>query len=493
MRKTLFAGLTQLDPGESLSGDGYSFQQINPARTDRFLELGAVTHRHNAAEPLANPTDELVATVLATGGAIPSETTVYIGFTLLDGDGGETTMSPAIAVTAEPGLPDPEDAPTASASYAAGSLRVDTYYYAVSVTDGVGGETLASPAIDVEREPGYASGQIILSGLDDLVAASSGVAWKVYRATGGGLFEMMETGDSATWTDDGSECADCSTRPPTVNSTSRVNQIVVNVASGSVGAADGYRIYMSLDGSFISPCLAGEYPAGSAGVDIAFTTIDVDDGAPPDVSTSVRGASKIDPDTELLDWHWKRPVASSGLLPIGSGTADGDVRVVIDETEMYTWVASGAAWVPISAAGGGGGGGGGSSFGDWTTATVDPGLDGGIVYYRASEDMLLLYGTVQTTETWTLASGSTWGQGSQFFPIFATPPEWPPGAASHAIVEIRVGDEGSIYVPALIADIGDGNVYVQFTIPGPNTPVATISAYVAVYMFGTTAPATLPF
>jgi hypothetical protein len=73
MRKTLFAGLTELDPSDSLAEDGYAFQQKNPRVTDHFLEIGAVTHRHDAHLPLADPT--VAPSAAASGGCAPTPTT----------------------------------------------------------------------------------------------------------------------------------------------------------------------------------------------------------------------------------------------------------------------------------------------------------------------------------------------------------------------------------------------------------------------------------
>ena len=67
MQKTPFAGLTRLNPNESLSTDGFSFQDSNPALIDYFIQL-ALTHRHDGHPPLADPVGAPSATVETSGG-----------------------------------------------------------------------------------------------------------------------------------------------------------------------------------------------------------------------------------------------------------------------------------------------------------------------------------------------------------------------------------------------------------------------------------------
>src|SRR6476469_6581805 len=99
MRKTLFAGLTVLDEDESVTDDGASFINQDRDTIDRYLELGAKTHRHNAAAGLTDPQAAPSAAVLASGGALPSDTTYTIGYTAEDSNEGETILSPPVTVS----------------------------------------------------------------------------------------------------------------------------------------------------------------------------------------------------------------------------------------------------------------------------------------------------------------------------------------------------------------------------------------------------------
>jgi hypothetical protein len=53
MRKTLFAGLTVLSPDESLLSDDGAFIGRDRETIDRFLEIGAKTHRHTGLPGLS--------------------------------------------------------------------------------------------------------------------------------------------------------------------------------------------------------------------------------------------------------------------------------------------------------------------------------------------------------------------------------------------------------------------------------------------------------
>src|SRR4051794_22637485 len=185
MRKTTFTGLTVLEPGEGLDTDNGAFIGRDRDTIDRFLHFGATLHRHDGKAGLLNPTQAPSGAVVASGSTIPSDLTISIGYTIEDPDGGETMLSPLAVVSTGPALDIPAAAPSARVDYSAGSLLVDTYYYALTWTDGDGGETPAGPAVAAEREPGFASGQVLLSNLTYGMAAEGAVGWRLFRAKGG--------------------------------------------------------------------------------------------------------------------------------------------------------------------------------------------------------------------------------------------------------------------------------------------------------------------
>jgi hypothetical protein len=359
MRKTTFAGLTMLEPGEGLDTDNGAFIERDRETIDHFLQLGAKLHRHNGRAGLGNPQQAASGFVIASGGTIASNLTISLGYTLEDASGGETMLSPLAVVSTASPMNIPTAAPSAAIDYTGGSLLVDTYYYATTWIDGDGGETPSGPAVSVERAPGFASGQVKLSNLTYGMVAAGAVGWRLFRAKGGGTYDLLTTGGLAndTFTDDGLTGVDCDIHPPTdsQNTTNQVSTLEVKLppADANMAKATNINLYASLTGDFSEGSSLGQYPIASAGNSTTFAALNLADVTPPDVNLSIGGASLIDPDTELLDWHWKRPVAASGLL--GSGTL-GDVKLAENTGFLYAVLLPSASaavasqWVRIASA-----------------------------------------------------------------------------------------------------------------------------------------------
>lgn len=350
--KTPFAGYELLEPGDALSSDGYAFQFENPAIADRLGKLGAVTHKHDAHAAMVDPTAAAAVAVAATGGSIPAATPVHVCYTLTDPQGGETLATTPIVLTTAAGYGTPAPGPTVAADYTAGVLLAGTPLYAVTVTDGVGGETALSPAASVTIDPGHANARVLVSGLTAITDASSGssvtAGWRVWKSVdGGSSWNLMATGaySTDTYTDDGSTAGDCTVNPPRTGTTVGANKLTVTVPSaGQPAGATFFSVYASVTGQFLAPCLLGTYPVSDFNVAQVYTALTLLLGQPPAVSSCYPGANPIDPDTDLLGYTWKRTVANFAALPSVSNT-DGDVRETLDTHTLYTW--SGSAWVPL--------------------------------------------------------------------------------------------------------------------------------------------------
>lgn len=341
MEKTTFAGLTKLDSDESILDDGAAFIGRDREIIDLHLERGSKTHRHTGLAGLSNPVGAPSGTAIASGGSIAADLNLNIGFTLQDNARGETLMSPVASVTTPSSLDVPVNAPTAALDYAAGSLTVDTYYYAISYVDAEGGETPLGPPAIAQRQPGYANARVLLSGLTTGMATASAAGWRLYRLRGGGDYAYLASGTSANYTDDGSVSPICDVQPPDddFNTTNGVNSIVVDIPTASeITASDFINLYASEDGDFSGAVFLEQFPVASAGQSVVYRDLVLLDDQPPDVSTAVGDAPKIDPDTELEGNTWKRPVVTVGNLP--GGADDGDIRAVASGgTKLY--VASG--------------------------------------------------------------------------------------------------------------------------------------------------------
>lgn len=352
MKKTFFAGLSVLEPGEPLSDDNGAFTNRDPETTDRFLELGAKTHRHSGLTGIANPSATAVVSIIASGGALPPSTTLSLGYTFEDSDRGETMLSPVTAISTPGAIEAPTNILSAVVNTGAGELLVNTYYYAVTFVDGEGGETPIGPAVTVQRQPGFEHSEVELSGLSTGMAGAGAKGWRLYRAVGGAAYNLLATGTLLTFVDDGTHSLDCSTHPPagSTNTTRGSSQLKVTLPTVPTGTAF-VNVYASVTGDFSGGSRLGRFPAASGGHVAFFTTLELEPQQPPPVNRSVGTAHLIDPETELLEWHWKRPVASEINLPVGAGTAEGDVRLVEDIAEMFVFL--GGTWEPISGGGGG--------------------------------------------------------------------------------------------------------------------------------------------
>lgn len=353
MNKTDFAGLTVLAPGEPLSTDGYAFQSTDRVILDRLLRIGARLHRHDGHDALPDPTDQLETEALTTGGTIAADAEIIATYTLVDEYGGETLPAEpvGIATTASlfPPLSSPETEVQAFAG-AEGGLRPGIVYYAITFLDAAGVETTPGPAVQVDIEPEApevdtegdgtlpTAFQVVISGLADLAAAEEGAAgWRLYKANGLGTMYLLAEGsvnmDSVT--DDGTLCLDCTDTAPTTNDTNGTNSIVLTVPDSPSNNAEGavaFRVYMSYGSSLANPSFIEERPLTDLGVPLNYGSILALQGTPPDVSTAIAGAEKIDPDTDLLDFPFKRPVATYNDLPEG---AQGDMRVTLDDGRLW--------------------------------------------------------------------------------------------------------------------------------------------------------------
>jgi hypothetical protein len=355
--KTPFAGFERLAPGDPLSSDSYALQYLNPLIADKLAKIGAVTHRHDAHAPMPDPGASPTAIVAATGGVIASGTPIHITYTLYDAAAGETLPAPATVVTTGAGYQTPDAPPTTSVDYSTGALLAGNPLYAITVTDGAGGETALGPAASVTIDPGHAHARVALSGLTALTDAASGGAsgagWRLWRSMDGGSdYDLLATGTRAadTFTDAGAG-GDCTVSPPTSGTTVGTGRLTVTVASAEQPTGvTFFSIYADTTGTFAAPCLLGTYPATDFDVAKTYTTLVAQTGQPPAVSQSYPGAGQLNPDTDLLDWHWKRPVDAATSLPM-TGNGDGDTRVTLDTNLIWIWDAGTGVWSQWNPAG----------------------------------------------------------------------------------------------------------------------------------------------
>lgn len=346
MDHTQFAGLTTLLPDDPITSDGGAFLDRNLRITDHYLAIGAKTHRHDGHPGVSRPPTGPGVATLASGGSIDPATVGYFAVTALDVDGGETLISPlGSAVTPNP-FPAPTMPPSAHADYTAGTLRADTYYYGVTLVDGLGGETTISPHATVNRQPGFASGQVLITSLDTLLATAPGaVGWAIYRAAAGGQWAYLVTGSGASFADTGMDCVDCLRGPPTYNTTLKTTAFVVTLPPIPSGAT-AIRVYGGIDPDLPNPALVGTYPISSAGVGVVTVpSMAFGLGVPPPVSTSVGGADPIGPTNIAAGVPTYLAGASGavGSAAVASGWARPAVFLMGGAVDLEgVWVGSGS-------------------------------------------------------------------------------------------------------------------------------------------------------
>jgi hypothetical protein len=361
MDKTPFAGLTRLDPSDPLSEDGFSFQSENPTVLDELLRLALVLHKHDAHAALPNPTEDPTVVSNDAGGTIPADLSITVGYTLLDANGGETALNadPQV-VTTQGGIDTPDAGPDLTHSALAGTLVAGSYAYAVSITDGLGGETLLGPSSDVLVPTGSATNEINVEGLTQIVTDAGGDGWRLWRSINGDAWGLLATGALATddFLDDGTTPCDCGQHPPTTDTgnTNATNQLQVTVPSDAINdQATQFRIYATTDAEFASPSVLGTYDIADLDAIKTYNSLTtLGDGAPPDVSRAMPGADQIDALTDIANLTWRPPVANAAALP--DDDPDGAVRVTLDDNALHIFELAGPTWHDVAGGGGGGSG-----------------------------------------------------------------------------------------------------------------------------------------
>lgn len=360
MEKSTFAGITILDEGESIVLDDGAFTGRDRETIDFFLERGAKTHRHTGLSGISNPVGAPSGLAVNSGGTIPSELDMVIGFTLEDEARGETTLSPTVSVTTADPITRPQSAPTATLDYTAGSLTIDSYYYGLTYVDANGGETPLGPPVLAQRQPGYNNARVLLTGLNTGLAAASAAAWRLYKARAGGQFGYLASGTSAGYTDDGSVSAVLDTNPPPddFNTTNDINTLLVYLPpAGAMGDASFINLYLSTDGDFGGNVFLEQFPVSSAGRTLMYRELELLPDQPPDVSTAVGDAPKIDAATEI---DWAPSFGASGIVSqdsggnqiIGFSAFDAPKILLTSATGLTTATASGTKYMIHTGSGG---------------------------------------------------------------------------------------------------------------------------------------------
>lgn len=314
-------GLRRMGPGDAFSGEGYQFTDADRVLIDELLHVGAETHRHTGQAPAAAATPAQPGlTVLNTGGAIPAGSRVHYKYTLVDGNGLESsptveTYADTPAAVLEPG------APALVVGSTGGTLLPGNYAYVLSAyTNGANTqETKAIAPAFITVPVGTLTNRIILT-LPTLPAGANG--WNVYRRRPGSVGYYYLTslaGTAGGFTDTGSLTEDCNRSTPIRNVTNNQNSIRVTLPTAvPVGSTwKAYRSYVS--GAYDNTMLhhVVEETAEGSGV---ITTTYLDQGLatfagkPPAVGVALATPSQIDL-TDSVEVKGGLPLARVSAFP----------------------------------------------------------------------------------------------------------------------------------------------------------------------------------
>lgn len=327
--RTRFAGLAAPDRGDSSQVLNADFIYANPDLTDQFLRIGALTHRHSGQPGLPNPLTAVTLVGSQTGGSLDAGT-YYATYTAVDAQGGETMAAPVESITLIAGVQPPVNGPSAAVSSAGGIMPDGNYAYATTFTDGAGGETTLSPPTWTYIDPGFASAEILLSGLTPGAGATN---WRLWRSYEGEDWHLVAQGSGDTYLDTGFDPPDNPARPPATNTTGGTSQISLSLpgtAEPALASATSLNVYLSLDPTMPAPSLFAVLPIACAGTTLTITDDIVVNGSPPNANLSIGGAAKIFGKTEVIGWQTliacASGIASGGSAISGSANAQGKLQ-----------------------------------------------------------------------------------------------------------------------------------------------------------------------
>lgn len=322
---------------------------------DSILYAAAVSHKHDGATALQNPTGTLSLSTATTGGYLAADTTYYIAITYVDAYGRETAASTVANVTTGAGITTPA-APTnndlatpTDIQSCPGGLTGGDYWYKISyVKDG--GESLPSLPlyVSIPTDTTYEC-TLHFTSLND--AANGADAIYVYRKTGstGSYVKLVEitAGATSSYTDNNTGVPTCDKGPLTVSTISSFHTITVDWSSLDFSSAEKVRVYATTtDGTYPTNSLVSEVTMNDATpvTSYLWTGTARTVGKPPEVSNCYASPSKIDLASEIsgnISWSnlptdllWKPAVATASALPTGEA---GEARVVLDEDTIYIW------------------------------------------------------------------------------------------------------------------------------------------------------------
>lgn len=360
---------------ESPSAIDWSATYWNWFSLDQIL-YGSISHIHDGAAALSNPTGTLTVTPATTGGVLLAGTTYYVVISYLDSMGRETAKSTYVSATTDAAISTP-NTPTYVAATdlvaAVGALTGGSYWYKISYVKG-GGETLCSEPVYVEVPTDQTYSATIH--FDSLTDADNGAdKIFIYRKIGlsGSWNKLIEVSavDRDYYIDDNTAVVNCDVGPKTTNTTNSFNTLTIDWSGMDYTNATYVNIFVttSVDTSatplptwlnttmlIASVSVTGATPTTSY-LYTGSTALSI--GRPLSVSEcfaspgkiTLTGAAEIEgylPWGNLpSDFPWNLPVANESALPATGVASEARIVKDIGKIMWYNDTLATPAWEEI--------------------------------------------------------------------------------------------------------------------------------------------------
>lgn len=348
------------------STQGWSYPYWNIMMIDAALAALADATRDGTVNP-APPAVAPTLTLLASGGSLATGQTLEVVQTFVDEYGRETSAGAAETISTGAPVADPGTAPTLNnltqeaAGFEGGQLLV-----VYSWTDGSGGETLASPAAELDLpylEGLYSQLDVVLPSTP-AAAGAAGANIYVQHRGGNVVLAKQLTDDSLATVHLDEVIANCWRTDPLVNSMGSAKAIEIEGIAGGAGIysrAETTRFYVRQQGATWTDadrriCISGadEWDVSTVSYPLTYTgaSEELVPGFPPD-TTQVKAIRPVDLATEVSGTLDDSHLPDEAVLEVelakttGDGVISGLAVGVTAPASMDVVVAAGEAMLPI--------------------------------------------------------------------------------------------------------------------------------------------------
>jgi hypothetical protein len=232
---------TTLNQGDEFSSADYAFGRSNRLQLDLLLQQVIENHTHNGAPAPSMSATPPQVQMVPSGGILPANHIVFYRTALVDPRGQEYVASQVISVATPPSLIAPE--PPALSQALGGALQAGDYMY-----------LLSAYTVDTSYEttPSRATSSTLVDGNQWTITMpalpSGATGWNIYRKGPTDLEPIFLTSTvTNTVIDNGALKASPFRTPPSGNTTSSMNSVVIGLEGQELPAGCTLKIYRTLD------------------------------------------------------------------------------------------------------------------------------------------------------------------------------------------------------------------------------------------------------